>query len=128
VHLAGVADEAPLPDLLSGGVLVAHHVLEASRRAGVRRVVLASSNRLTGCYPISQLVSPEMPPRPDGLYGVSKVPTGEGRSSSGALHLMASPVGPGPTPRRGDDGGGDCDVRSHVVSDCVEGGSTMSRT
>lgn len=73
VHLAGVADEAPLPDLLSRGVLVAHHVLEASRRAGVRRVVLASSNRLTGCYPISQMVSPEMPPRPDGLYGVSKV-------------------------------------------------------
>lgn len=73
VHLAGVADEAPLATLLNGSVLVAHHVLEASRRAGVRRVVLASSNRLTGCYPISQEVSPDAPPRPDGLYGVSKV-------------------------------------------------------
>jgi uronate dehydrogenase len=73
VHLAGVADEAPFATLLSGSVLVAQHVLEASRRAGVRRVVLASSNRLTGCYPISQEVSPDMPPRPDGLYGVSKV-------------------------------------------------------
>ncbi|GAA2109490.1 NAD-dependent epimerase/dehydratase family protein [Actinomadura alba] len=28
VHLAGVADEAPLPDLLEGNVLGAHHVLE----------------------------------------------------------------------------------------------------
>lgn len=73
VHLAGVPDEAPLPDLLEGNVLGTHHVLEAARRAGVPRVVLASSNRLTGCYPSSVTVSPEMPPRPDGLYGVSKV-------------------------------------------------------
>ncbi|GAA2584286.1 NAD(P)-dependent oxidoreductase [Actinomadura fulvescens] len=73
VHLAGVADEAPLADLLTGNVLGTHHVLEAARRAGVPRVVLASSNRLTGCYPTAETVSPEMPPRPDGLYGVSKV-------------------------------------------------------
>ncbi|MEV4166512.1 NAD-dependent epimerase/dehydratase family protein [Nonomuraea dietziae] len=73
VHLAGVPDEAPLPDLLEGNVLGTHHVLEAARRTGVRRVVLASSNRLTGCYPAAQEVSPELPPRPDGLYGVSKV-------------------------------------------------------
>ncbi|GAB2931005.1 NAD-dependent epimerase/dehydratase family protein [Nonomuraea fastidiosa] len=73
VHLAGVPDEAPLPDLLEGNVLGTHHVLEAARRTGVRRVVLASSNRLTGCYPAAQTVSPAMPPRPDGLYGVSKV-------------------------------------------------------
>ena len=36
-------------------------------------MVLASSNRLTGCYPAAQTVSAQMPPRPDGLYGVSKV-------------------------------------------------------
>jgi uronate dehydrogenase len=36
-------------------------------------VVLASSNRLTGCYPTAETVSPDLPPRPDGLYGVSKV-------------------------------------------------------
>lgn len=73
VHLAGVPDEAPLPGLLEGNVLGTHHVLEAARRTGVRRVVLASSNRLTGCYPASETVSPDRPPRPDGLYGVSKV-------------------------------------------------------
>ncbi|GAA3626011.1 NAD(P)-dependent oxidoreductase [Nonomuraea rosea] len=73
VHLAGVPDEAPLPDLVAGNVLGTHHVLEAARRTGVRRVVLASSNRLTGCYPSAERVSAEMPPRPDGLYGVSKV-------------------------------------------------------
>jgi uronate dehydrogenase len=73
VHLAGVPDEAPLSELLEGNVIGTHHVLEAARRAGVMRVVLASSSRLTGFYPLSQQVSPEMPPRPDGLYGVSKV-------------------------------------------------------
>ncbi|WP_250214704.1 NAD-dependent epimerase/dehydratase family protein [Acrocarpospora catenulata] len=73
VHLAGVPDEAPLADLLEANVLGAHHVLEAARLVGTRRVVLASSNRLTGCYPATRMVSAEMPPRPDGLYGVSKV-------------------------------------------------------
>ncbi|MEV0234149.1 NAD(P)-dependent oxidoreductase [Nonomuraea sp. NPDC050786] len=73
VHLSGVPDEAPLALLLDANVLGAHHVLEAARRTGVKRVVLASSNRLTGCYPAAQPVSAELPPRPDGLYGVSKV-------------------------------------------------------
>ncbi|SDR15299.1 NAD-dependent epimerase/dehydratase family protein [Thermostaphylospora chromogena] len=73
VHLAGVPDEAPLADLLEANVLGAHHVLEAARRTGTPRVVLASSNRLTGCYPAARTVSAEAPPRPDGLYGVSKV-------------------------------------------------------
>ncbi|MER5638791.1 NAD(P)-dependent oxidoreductase [Kitasatospora sp. NPDC002227] len=73
VHLGGVPDEAPLPELMSGNVLGTHHVLEGARRHGLRRVVLASSNRLTGSYPAAQLVGPELPPRPDGLYGVSKV-------------------------------------------------------
>ncbi|MGC5014250.1 NAD-dependent epimerase/dehydratase family protein [Streptosporangium sp. DT93] len=73
VHLAGVPDEAPLPDLLEGNVLGTHHVLEAARRAGVGRVVLASSNRLTGFHPAGRTISADAPPRPDGLYGVSKV-------------------------------------------------------
>ncbi|MEU7023019.1 NAD(P)-dependent oxidoreductase [Streptomyces sp. NPDC046203] len=73
VHLGGVPDEAPLPELLEGNVLGTHHVLEGARRQGVGRVVLASSNRLTGFYPVSTTVTPEMPPRPDGLYGMSKV-------------------------------------------------------
>ncbi|TYB45225.1 NAD-dependent epimerase/dehydratase family protein [Actinomadura chibensis] len=73
VHLAGVSDEAPFPDLVEGNVLGTQRVLEAARRAGVPRVVLASSNRLTGLYRSTETVSAVMPPRPDGLYGVSKV-------------------------------------------------------
>jgi uronate dehydrogenase len=36
-------------------------------------VVLASSNRVSGFYPVAETVAPDMPARPDGLYGVSKV-------------------------------------------------------
>lgn len=73
VHLAGLPDEAPLADLLDGNVLGTYHVLEAARRQRVGRVVLASSNRVTGCYPVGQVVTPDAPARPDGFYGVSKV-------------------------------------------------------
>ncbi|MFI5682919.1 NAD-dependent epimerase/dehydratase family protein [Streptomyces sp. NPDC051636] len=73
VHLGGIPDEAPLPDLLDGNVRGTHNVLEGARRHGVRRVVLASSNRVSGFYPVAETVTPEMPARPDGLYGVSKV-------------------------------------------------------
>lgn len=73
VHLGGVSDEASLPELLEGNVRGTFNVLEGARRHRLRRVVIASSNRLTGFYPVSAVVTPEMPPRPDGLYGVSKV-------------------------------------------------------
>jgi uronate dehydrogenase len=73
VHLGGVPDEAPLPDLLDCNVRGTHNVLEGARQQGVGRVLLASSNRLTGFYPVSETVTAEMAPRPDGLYAVSKV-------------------------------------------------------
>ncbi|UFQ17166.1 MULTISPECIES: NAD-dependent epimerase/dehydratase family protein [Streptomyces] len=72
LHLGGVPDEAPLPDLLEANVLGTHHVLEAARRRGIERVVLASSNRVTGFYPTGHLTAVHEPVRPDGLYGVSK--------------------------------------------------------
>ncbi|MFF8726516.1 NAD-dependent epimerase/dehydratase family protein [Streptomyces sp. NPDC015171] len=72
LHLGGVPDEAPLPQLLEANVLGTHHVLEAARRTGIGRVVLASSNRVTGFYPAGHRTAPHEPVRPDGLYGVSK--------------------------------------------------------
>ncbi|AEV84502.1 epimerase [Actinoplanes sp. SE50] len=73
VHLAGLPDEAPMADLLDSNVLGTYHVLEAARRHRVGRVVLAGSNRVTGFYPVGQVVTPDDPVRPDGFYGVSKV-------------------------------------------------------
>ncbi|MER5601334.1 NAD(P)-dependent oxidoreductase [Streptomyces sp. NPDC002265] len=73
LHLGGVPDEAPLEDLLEANVIGTHNVLEAARRTGIERVVLASSNRVTGFHPTGHLTGPQDPVRPDGLYGVSKV-------------------------------------------------------
>lgn len=73
VHLAALSDEAPLAELLDTNVQGTCNVLEAARRESVPRVVLASSNRVTGGYPIHHHVFCDEPPRPDGFYGVSKV-------------------------------------------------------
>jgi uronate dehydrogenase len=72
VHLGGIADEADFDELLDANVRGTYHVLEASRRARVQRVVFASSNHVTGCYPSDARVDVDMPVRPDGFYGVSK--------------------------------------------------------
>lgn len=73
VHLGGIPDEAPLPELVESNILGTHNVLEAARRHGLRRIVVASTNRVTGFYQVRETVTPEMPVRPDGLYAVSKV-------------------------------------------------------
>ncbi len=73
LHLGGLADEADFHDLAEVNIVGTYHVLEAARRTGTQRVVYASSNRVTGFYPTTTLVDSQMPPRPDGLYGVSKV-------------------------------------------------------
>lgn len=73
VHLAAIPDEADFDDLVDVNILGTRNVLEAARRNRVRRVVLASSNRVTGFWPVSSTVDVEAPPRPDGFYGVSKV-------------------------------------------------------
>ena len=77
VHLAGIPDEAPLDDLVQANIVTTYNVLEAARRGGVRRVVLASSHHVVGYYPRVTTVGPEDPPRPDSLYAVTKL-AGEG--------------------------------------------------
>ena len=44
----------------------------AARRRGAHRRD-ASSNHAFGCYPITEHVTPALPPRPDSLYGAFKV-------------------------------------------------------
>ncbi len=73
IHLAGIADEADLHDIADVNILGTFHLFEAARRAGVARVVYASSNHVTGLYPVESRVGPEMAPRPDTFYAVSKL-------------------------------------------------------
>jgi len=73
VHLGAIPDEAPFETIAGPNLHGAFHVFEACRRAGVERVVFASSNHATGMYPVGVPLDGHQPPRPDGLYGASKV-------------------------------------------------------
>jgi nucleoside-diphosphate-sugar epimerase len=91
VHLGAAAGDDQAPGtILHANVLGTYHVFEAARRAGVRRVVFASSGATISGWerepPLSHIVngrydelgswSPlthEAPLRPSGLYGASKV-------------------------------------------------------
>ena len=80
VHLGGVSVEGPFEPILQANIRGLHNLYEAARRHGVKRVVFASSNHVTGCYPQARTISPQDPPRPDGNYGLSKL-FGEGIAS-----------------------------------------------
>ena len=72
VHLAGIPTDAPSDDLLDVNARGTYNALQAAVAAACRRFVFASTNHVTGFYPTSVRVTPEMPARPDGLYGASK--------------------------------------------------------
>jgi uronate dehydrogenase len=73
VHLGAVPDEASFPEVAGPNLAGAFHVFDAARRLGARRVVYASSNHATGMYPVGAPLDGSQPPRPDGIYGASKV-------------------------------------------------------
>jgi uronate dehydrogenase len=73
VHLGAIPHEASFGELAGPNVHGVFNVLEAARREGARRVVLASSNHATGMYPVAQRLAGHEPVRPDSLYGVTKV-------------------------------------------------------
>lgn len=73
VHLAGVIGNFDLETLFQVNARGLFDVFESARLEGVERIVFASSNHAFGCYPITESVSPALPPRPDSLYGVFKV-------------------------------------------------------
>lgn len=72
VHLGGISVEAAFEPILQANILGVYNLYEAARKHGVRRVVFASSNHVTGFYKQSETIHADHPARPDGLYGVSK--------------------------------------------------------
>jgi uronate dehydrogenase len=78
IHLAGISTEAPWPQILEVNIHGTYVVFEAARRAGVPRVVFASSNHAVGFTPREDFPVPDYAfPVPDTYYGVAKV-AGEG--------------------------------------------------
>lgn len=72
VHLGGISVEGPWAPILQANIIGLVNLYEAARRHGVRRVLFASSNHVTGFYSQGQTITADHPPRPDGFYGVSK--------------------------------------------------------
>lgn len=92
IDLAAIpSEDTPWKDVLANNIPSTYNAFEASRRAGVRRIIFASSNHATGMYegdpPYSSIVAgryeglepgslpritTSMPIRPDGPYGIAK--------------------------------------------------------
>ena len=72
VHLGGVSVEGPFTPILQANILGVFNLYEAARKHGVKRVVFASSNHVTGFYRQCETITADHPARPDGMYGVSK--------------------------------------------------------
>jgi len=76
IHLGGLSGEAPFEEILHTNVLGSQHVLDAARRQGVRKVLLASSNHAVGYFSRDDAppdgLPADLPPRPDSFYGWSK--------------------------------------------------------
>ena len=73
VHLAAASLEAPWRQIRDINIDGTWYVFDAARRAGVARLVFASSNHVTGYHRRSRRIGPDDPVRPDSRYGVSKV-------------------------------------------------------
>jgi uronate dehydrogenase len=72
VHMGGVSTEQPWDPILAGNIVGMVNLYESARKNGVKRIVFASSNHVTGFYRQDEVVSPKDPVRPDGFYGLSK--------------------------------------------------------
>jgi uronate dehydrogenase len=72
VHLGGVSTEQPWQPILEANIVGVYNLYEAARKHAVRRILFASSNHACGFYRQDEVIDTRTPPRPDGLYGLSK--------------------------------------------------------
>jgi len=72
VHLGAVPTDAPFETLVGPNVLGVHHVLEAARAEGVRRVVLASTVQTVGQLSRERRVTVH-DRRPENRYALTKI-------------------------------------------------------
>lgn len=102
IHLGGRSREAPWEDILEANIVGCYNLFEAARKAGVSRVIFATSNHAVGFYPRTTTIGPDVTARPDSRYGVSKL-FGEGlgamyayKHGIGVTALRIGHVGPRP--------------------------------
>ncbi|TNF21765.1 MAG: NAD(P)-dependent oxidoreductase [Rhodobacteraceae bacterium] len=73
VHFGGKSVEGTWQVVRDSNIEGVFNLYEAARRHGMPRIVFASSNHAIGFYRQDQRIDNAVPPRPDSLYGVSKV-------------------------------------------------------
>ena len=73
LHFGGISTEAPFAAINQANIVGVANLYEAVHKHGVKRVIFASSNHTMGYRKITEVVDAEMPPRADGMYGISKV-------------------------------------------------------
>lgn len=73
VHLAGEPVETTWDRIREANIEGCYQVVDAARRAGVRRFIFASSNHAIGFHERTEVLDEHCVTRPDTRYGVSKV-------------------------------------------------------
>lgn len=73
IHLGGYSVEGPFAPILQANILGLYNLYEAARANGKPRILFASSNHVVGFHRQSDTLDATAQPRPDSLYGVSKV-------------------------------------------------------
>lgn len=73
IHFGGISFETSFDRILSANILGTYNIFEAARRHGAGPIVYASSNHAIGFYTKDDRLDANVRPRPDSLYGVSKV-------------------------------------------------------
>jgi uronate dehydrogenase len=72
IHLGGHSAEGSWDQILNANIIGCYNLFEAARKAGVKRVIFASSNHAVGFYPRKRKIGTDVTVRPDSRYGVSK--------------------------------------------------------
>jgi uronate dehydrogenase len=73
VHLGGYSVEGPWEEILPANIIGTYNVFEAARRAGVKRIVYASTHHVVGYHRRDKVIGTDAELRPDSRYAVSKV-------------------------------------------------------
>ena len=73
IHFGGMSKEAGWDTILHANIVGSYNIFESARKAGVTRVIFASSYHAQGMYPTEETpITVADAFRPDSLYGVSK--------------------------------------------------------
>lgn len=73
VHFGGRSIEDTWTVIRDSNIEGVYNLYEAARELGQPRIVFASSNHAVGFYKQEEMIDNSVYPKPDGLYGVSKV-------------------------------------------------------